>query len=675
MNVSPDREFGNHSHNHQVALDLAAHGVRVFPCRPADGPPDNDGHPKWRAKQPMPRVKWTVQATTDPLIINAWWFATPDALVGMPLEPLGILILDPDQHPGAPDGIAAYNALAVKYPELLNAPYVQTPQGKHYLFEQTVPPHGNGEGTLPPGINVRGKGGYVIAPGTILPDGRGWVMHNPNGDAPRQLPLAIIDMLRGAQPQPDPDPETFKQAAWDFDDLTLPSEPRRAAYLMASCRNAYDKICNAKPGTRNNTLNTQAVKLGHFIGAGLLVEAEITTLLTEAAIQVGLDEAEIGPTIRSGLAKGKSEPNDPIDVANEFWDGDIPDPEPDAKQPTDRVWNATDLWDIPRSTFLIDGMIPDNALGLMVGETQTFKSFIAQSIALAIAAGLKDWQGHAIRAPQGAIVLYIAGEGGIESAALRMRAWATQHGLTRDTLGDRFHLIPWSINLLDKKSVQRLIKACNSIVTDTSKLALIVIDTINTASTGSDENSSQDMGILYTVMRRLAAIYTTAIMGVHHTNKRGGTRGSNLLSQNADFTLFLKRTMSAWPTMNVELQITKLKDAPSGTEEKYHLDLIALPDGTTSLAPKRIGAVQAERTETVAAGRPSSRADAILDVLRRSAHIDGETPTEICNILDITEGWEKRAVTKCLRRLLGQGIVIRDGNKWTIVDDGGGFLD
>lgn len=33
---------------------------------------------------------------------------------------------------------------------------------------------GNGEGRLPKGINVRGRGGFVVAPGAVRPDGVTW---------------------------------------------------------------------------------------------------------------------------------------------------------------------------------------------------------------------------------------------------------------------------------------------------------------------------------------------------------------------------------------------------------------------------------------------------------------------------------------------------------------------
>jgi hypothetical protein len=401
-------------------------------------------------------------------------------------------------------------------------------------------------------------------------------------------------------------------------------------------------------------------------------------VLTEAAIAAGLETPEIGPTIRSGLAKGKQEPRHipDEDIAGAWWGTDedhwADEAEPDAsaqRTAIDRVYNGSELWDIEPTEFLIDGIVPKGTLGLMVGESQTFKSFMAQSMALSIAAGLPDWQGHALAAPPDAAVLYIAGEGGVQSAAIRMRAWAAQNGFEAGTL-ERFHLIAWQINLLDKSNYKRLLQACHAIGDD---IAFIVVDTINTASAGADENSAQDMGTLYSVMRKLSQTFNAAIMGVHHTNKQGRTRGSNLLNQNADFTVFMSRPQRAWLTMNVEMHITKLKDAPSGDIEHFHLDLIPLADNTTSLAPKRIGATQAERTETTATGRPSSRVDAILKVLRDSQSIEGETRSEICAILNITEMKEKNAVAQALRRLLERGIVTRDKSKWQLV--GSDFME
>ncbi len=68
------------------------------------------------------------------------------------------------------------------------------------------------------------------------------------------------------------------------------------------------RVLLAAPGDRNDTLNRAAFSLGQLVGAGLVEESSVAAGLASAGQAVGLDEREIGPTIRSGLASGKATP-------------------------------------------------------------------------------------------------------------------------------------------------------------------------------------------------------------------------------------------------------------------------------------------------------------------------------------------------------------------------------
>jgi hypothetical protein len=174
-----------------TALALAAQGFSVFPC--------HGGGPK--AKSPMPFIKWREASTTDPATIAAWWRKWPEAAIGLDLAKSGLLVIDADRH-GEADGVEAFGALMVEHgfdPD--SAPLVATPNaGNHHYFRQGKgKPHGNSEGNLPPGINVRGAGGYVIAPGTVMQDGRVYELWGDLAAAP-EIPdwlSAILEARRG----------------------------------------------------------------------------------------------------------------------------------------------------------------------------------------------------------------------------------------------------------------------------------------------------------------------------------------------------------------------------------------------------------------------------------------------------------------------------------------------
>lgn len=79
-------------------------------------------------------------------------------------------------------------------------------------------------------------------------------------------------------------------------------------YVQKAFEEEVARVMTAAEGARNDTLNTAALKLGHYVGGGELDQSEVEQALMKAALASGLDEAEATRTIASGLGKGISEP-------------------------------------------------------------------------------------------------------------------------------------------------------------------------------------------------------------------------------------------------------------------------------------------------------------------------------------------------------------------------------
>lgn len=130
----------------EAALSLAGLGVPVFPCKPDKSP--------YYSKPTLEHGH--VDATTDLGLIAEWWGRWPEALIGMPTGSLtGIWVLDVDDS----------EALA-RLPHGLPQTFtVATPHdnGLHEYFGH-VGGVTTSSGSLPEGLDVRGEGGYVIAP-------------------------------------------------------------------------------------------------------------------------------------------------------------------------------------------------------------------------------------------------------------------------------------------------------------------------------------------------------------------------------------------------------------------------------------------------------------------------------------------------------------------------------
>jgi hypothetical protein len=159
------------------------------------------------------------------------------------------------------------------------------------------------------GVDVRGDGGYVIAPPSRHRNGRQYSIAANGG----QLPELPDWLLRAIRP---PAPSTSR--------TPLPAAPRdSSAWTRAAVDGELARLRAAAEGTRNATLNRVAFRLGQIIGAGHLNEPDIEPLLIEHGIAIGLREREVVTTVHSGLRAGEGTPRGP--TVSEV-SADVPEP-------------------------------------------------------------------------------------------------------------------------------------------------------------------------------------------------------------------------------------------------------------------------------------------------------------------------------------------------------------
>jgi hypothetical protein len=227
--------------NKDAALALVSRGFRVFPC----------------GTDKKPKVKtWEQTASASAFEIAVKWESFPDSLPGLPVGAHGLLVIDADRKPNGPDGVAAFTALcAAEAIDLSTTMVVETPsRGFHFYFHTDVP-YGNSSGSLPDGIDVRGKGGYVIGPGAVLPDGRSYRIVQGTWDGIAPLPGALAGYLR-------PKDAMASRAVHAPQIVTEPTD-REKEYAAAALRDEIAKLSRMKPGMgRNNALNASSHSLG-----------------------------------------------------------------------------------------------------------------------------------------------------------------------------------------------------------------------------------------------------------------------------------------------------------------------------------------------------------------------------------------------------------------------------
>ena len=93
-----------------------------------------------------------------------------------------------------------------------------------------------------------------------------------------------------------------------------------------------------------------------------------------------------------------------------------------------RILNYQQMMQMPAPAWLIEGILPERALALMFGTSNSFKSFLALDMACHIATGL-DWHGQTIK--QGPVV-YIASEGVTSLVRQRIAGWAHHRHIASD---------------------------------------------------------------------------------------------------------------------------------------------------------------------------------------------------------------------------------------------------
>lgn len=158
-----------------AALQLAAHGWRIFPCDPT-------------SKRPLTEHGFK-DATDDTLQIRRWWARNPQAMIGAALATC-VVDIDP-QHGGT---TTAIRHEAKHGPDCWGRTYaVATPNGGVHYHYQPHPRFPQGNNTLGKGIDTRAPGrGYVILPPSVTADGRTYQAYNPDIE-PAPLPPWILE--------------------------------------------------------------------------------------------------------------------------------------------------------------------------------------------------------------------------------------------------------------------------------------------------------------------------------------------------------------------------------------------------------------------------------------------------------------------------------------------------
>ena len=226
-------------------------------------------------------------------------------------------------------------------------------------------------------------------------------------------------------------------------------------------------------------------------------------------------------------------------------------------------------------TWLIDGLLETETLGLLFGDPGCGKSFLAVDVALSIAAGTPF---HDRDIKQGS-VFYIAGEG-FNGLTRRFQAWSkSQRGGIADA---PLFVSNRPAQFLDAASAAEVTEAVRELASQHGNPALIVVDTVARNFGAGDENSTSEMGAFIASIDSLKAEFPgSSIMLVHHTghSDKQRARGSIALKGALDAEYRLDKVNDV-----ITLTNTKMKDAEPPAPIAFKLKNINLGDNVTSAA-------------------------------------------------------------------------------------------
>ena len=228
---------------------------------------------------------------------------------------------------------------------------------------------------------------------------------------------------------------------------------------------------------------------------------------------------------------------------------------------------ASQLQERPIS-WAVKGLFPQKGLGLIYGASGAGKSFLALDLAAAIAEG-RAWFGHRTKASP-VTYLCLEGAGGFLG---RIRAWEAANGRPLTSL---VGFIQEPFSLLNPENVHELRKAirqfAKSNACDLGPL-VIVIDTLNRAMPGGDENSSSTMSAALEACSLISETSDGLTLVLHHVGKDPdrGARGHSSLIAAADASLVVVRSGKGrfW-------EAKKVKDGLDGTRGDFELDAVTL---------------------------------------------------------------------------------------------------
>jgi bifunctional DNA primase/polymerase-like protein/primase-like protein len=165
----------------KATLAWARNGKPVFPCRPG-------------GKEPLTK-RGHLDATTDPRKIHMWWNRYPGANIGIPTgKRSGIFVVDHDIYKEATASLEEVEAILG--PVSKGVTIATGSGGRQYVFRYPEGSNIRNATDVLPGVDIRGEGGYILAPGSTTKGAYRRLDKRPLPEPPAQLVGTLTEPQR-----------------------------------------------------------------------------------------------------------------------------------------------------------------------------------------------------------------------------------------------------------------------------------------------------------------------------------------------------------------------------------------------------------------------------------------------------------------------------------------------
>lgn len=438
-----------------------------------------------------------------------------------------------------------------------------TSKGTHRYYRHPGVPVSNkarvfgGDGIA---LDVRGDGGYVVAPGSLHHSG---ALYTRVGSWPPvdQLPVFDLAWLTADEPADDPQPAP---------------KPRQTTTATTSDRDRLMARARAWLAKRDPAIEGQAGDQWTFTTCCAIVrdfgldpdDARVVLGEWNQTCSPPWSDRDLEAKIAGALKYGNAPFGTKANTDRPGWNNSThngSDPrqanddhaEPDAAQPANETepqpvrWKcAADAMAEPSPEPIVEGIAWADSLSVLVGESTAGKTFVLLDLAAAISADL-PWHGR--RVQQGSVV-YLGFEGhvGLRLKALREVAgqWLQHVYVVRasDPISP----------VIDRDRAELPGRGEHDAIRDMQQIAaylaesglppvrLVIVDTVRASLSGSEDSSEAASAYLRAVRRIMAHVPGAGCLLAHHSGwqdgetKRKRERGSSAFRGNVDGTLYLE---------------------------------------------------------------------------------------------------------------------------------------